>query len=352
MASVQEEPDLPDPTALAFSTLTGGAVDFYAATAGRESADLVALSLSIPDETSGERAGDVAVASAQLVALNDSSLPLVATVLTLTFEVSAEETGGGASEAGALGTVASGAGPGTSAGQGPFSSARRDESGTVLMEGSDVPGATGAVVPAVLMPWERFVLGLDKALEELEPEGTGEVLAPSGPMDGPVRISRRPAGAGGRIGAAVGAGPAGGRRSGRYGNLHVGRAQGSDQRVMPRVQESRRFVSDRPIPAEVIDAAIARIEDPRRGDSERRTRTEAIDAAIARLGADRAGDDWRVIDPPAHRPGKNEACPSLLCLAVTLLAARWGALVGATGRPIVVNRPSVSPFRCRPRLTI
>ena len=43
LVSVDEEPDLPDPTALSFSTLTGGAVDFYAATAGRESADLVAL---------------------------------------------------------------------------------------------------------------------------------------------------------------------------------------------------------------------------------------------------------------------------------------------------------------------
>ena len=46
LTSAASEPNLPDPTALAFSALTGGQVQFYAATAGRESAELVALSLS------------------------------------------------------------------------------------------------------------------------------------------------------------------------------------------------------------------------------------------------------------------------------------------------------------------
>ena len=40
----QTEPNLPSPTALAFSALTGGQVQFYAATAGHEAATLVALS--------------------------------------------------------------------------------------------------------------------------------------------------------------------------------------------------------------------------------------------------------------------------------------------------------------------
>ena len=47
LTSAATEPNLPDPTALAFSALTGGQVQFYAATAGRESAELVALSLGI-----------------------------------------------------------------------------------------------------------------------------------------------------------------------------------------------------------------------------------------------------------------------------------------------------------------
>ena len=46
LMSTENEPGLPAPTALAFSTLTGGQVQFYAATAGRESAELVSLSLS------------------------------------------------------------------------------------------------------------------------------------------------------------------------------------------------------------------------------------------------------------------------------------------------------------------
>ncbi len=46
LVSTESEPGLPAPTALAFSTLTGGQVEFYAATAGRESAELVSLSLT------------------------------------------------------------------------------------------------------------------------------------------------------------------------------------------------------------------------------------------------------------------------------------------------------------------
>src|SRR5262249_36142009 len=55
--STAEEPNLPDPTALSFSALTGGTVQFYAATAGREFAELVALSLSIQLETTGNSPG-------------------------------------------------------------------------------------------------------------------------------------------------------------------------------------------------------------------------------------------------------------------------------------------------------
>ena len=90
LMSTEIEPDLPSPTALAFSALTGGQVQFYAATAGRESAELVSLSprrrrrrpRSVP---SPRRASLTTVV--QLVSLHDTSLPLVATVLTLTIEV-------------------------------------------------------------------------------------------------------------------------------------------------------------------------------------------------------------------------------------------------------------------------
>ena len=45
LTSSETIPDLPSPTALAFSALTGGQIQFYAATAGREWAPLVDLSL-------------------------------------------------------------------------------------------------------------------------------------------------------------------------------------------------------------------------------------------------------------------------------------------------------------------
>ena len=45
LTSSETNPDLPSPTALAYSALTGGQIQFYAATAGREVATLVDLSL-------------------------------------------------------------------------------------------------------------------------------------------------------------------------------------------------------------------------------------------------------------------------------------------------------------------
>ena len=90
LMSTQTEPNLPSPTDLAFSALTGGQVQFYAATAGREAADLVALNLG--DRTRSRshcRARQTPSRSSSRS--EGSSLPLVAVVLTLTIEVSANE---------------------------------------------------------------------------------------------------------------------------------------------------------------------------------------------------------------------------------------------------------------------
>ncbi len=59
LMSAQVEPDLPSPTALAFSALTGGEIQFYAATAGREAADLVSLNLAVDIVISDRIAGPV-----------------------------------------------------------------------------------------------------------------------------------------------------------------------------------------------------------------------------------------------------------------------------------------------------
>ena len=88
--STQVEPDLPSPTALAFSALTGGQIQFYAATAGHEAADLVSLNLAADTSFQVALPGP-SNTIAQLVSSEGSSLPLVAVVLTLTIEVSANE---------------------------------------------------------------------------------------------------------------------------------------------------------------------------------------------------------------------------------------------------------------------
>ncbi len=234
LVSVDDEPNLPDPTALAFSALTGGVVEFYAATAGREEADLVSLSLSI--ELDPGRDGGVAVAllgatdgdgrrpgSPARLCVNSRrrGLSVLAiSVLAATGGVarfvaapggdgadvdargSGEESGAALPETEALGIVASLVAPGNSAGQGVFATARAGGSDLGPTDGADEPGATGQEVRAALAPWERFVLGLDEALEEQEREGAGGLMGPSEPGDRPAPSPREvmPPAAGGGSG--------------------------------------------------------------------------------------------------------------------------------------------------------
>ncbi len=178
LMSVENEPNLPSPTALAFSTLTGGQVEFYAATAGSESAELVSLSLGFETSAAiGPSASSPSPSTlVQLVSLRDTSLPLVATVLTLTIEVSGEGESLAAAESQALSVSANSPGSGISVGQGSVS--QRGGGGSPTDDGSTQTEEAGARVPAalppVLAPWERFLLGLDEALEEFRranPEG-------------------------------------------------------------------------------------------------------------------------------------------------------------------------------------
>jgi hypothetical protein len=360
LISVEEEPDLPDPTSLAFSALTDGSVDFYAATAGHEDADLLAMSLSSSIEpgpgTGGESPGSPvpgqptgpgtdgpsvtspfsvsptvtgtvgsspgSSSSLQLVALHDSSLPLVATVLTLSLELSSEETGPGAVESGASVAVALMAGPGTSAGQGPLSMVRGGGSAVGPTEGADEPGAVETGVPTVLSPWQRFVLGLDEALEELERQGAGETMGPSEPVDRPdsqpgLDLPAQGRGAGVR---SVPERPAGAEDEGTDVPMPV-------------------------TPATVIDATIARPQEPRQPISRRDIRLEAIDAAIARLAADRAGNDTGDTDRPIPRPRQDEPGLVGVGLTVSLLAGTWARPQKPTRRPGFARRRQGSPVR-------
>jgi hypothetical protein len=167
LISVESEPGLPAPTDLAFSALTGGQVQFYAATAGRESAELVALSLGVEHATVTGPSGSSPL-SVQLVALTENALPLVATVLTLTINVSSVEPEFGPAESEALAVGAFVPGPGISVGQ-PVLSSRGGGGLTADEPAPTDDSAAGAAgtAPPILAPWERFLLGVDEALEDL-----------------------------------------------------------------------------------------------------------------------------------------------------------------------------------------
>ena len=163
LTAAATEPNLPDPTALAFSALTGGQVQFYAATAGRESAELVAFSLGIETGPSSSFAASFAASSvAQLVPLSESSLPLVATVLTFTITVSGDEFNLGLAET----EAAFLSGTGATVGQGLLSQGRGGPGGDDGAPSDEPQAGVAGSVPAVISPWERFVIGLDKALEQ------------------------------------------------------------------------------------------------------------------------------------------------------------------------------------------
>src|SRR5262249_5276514 len=156
------------PTALAFAGMTGGEVEFYAASEGREAAILVALSLggSITPPAPGETPGPLPVPAldagvAQLVAIDDSSLALVGSLLIVRIEAAAGESGAGLPEIAA-------ANIGVPAGLGQSASLQAPEASDAL---ADLENSLGqglleeAPIARGKMTWERFVLGTDEAIE-------------------------------------------------------------------------------------------------------------------------------------------------------------------------------------------
>jgi hypothetical protein len=369
--STAEEPNLPDPTALAFSTLTGGAVQFYAATAGRESAELVALSLSIQLETTASPAGPgstlietvtgtglllagpTSTATVQLVALNETSLPLVATVLTLTISGPGAELGPALAETQAAGVVATVAGLGTSAGQGPVSTSRGGGATSGPIEESDESGAAATAAPAGLAPWERFVLGVDEALEELSRENPGGIMGPPAPT-GPSAPAPGPLAPAQGVGPGLRSVPAwpsdaepddpdlsrapaprsalGDRWQARD---DVGRASGADG------------IPSHPHEDVGMPPGGSGYQPPDGSAAPRSIPKEAIDAAIERMGVEWAGSGSTETDPPTLRSEADEAGLAPVSLAVSLLAVRWGTLQVSLRRPSAADRPLGPPVRRR-----
>lgn len=172
--STGTDPELPNPTDLAFSALTGGEVQFYGATEGREAAVLVALSLvseTAPEEPSPSPSPPAAPSLntvAQLVPLQESSLALVGSLLITTIGSPGNEASLTPAETeAAAAAVEISTTTGISVGQGLLPQAQSE--GTAG-GGDEEPGKpelaatdqTSSNAPAR----ERFFLGTDEALEK------------------------------------------------------------------------------------------------------------------------------------------------------------------------------------------
>jgi hypothetical protein len=191
LTSSETNPALPSPSALAFSAMTGGQVQFYAATAGREAAELVALSLGVETGTSSQLTTPGPLNTvAQLVPASESSLPLVATVLTLTIEVNGLEMNVGPSLSELAGSSGFLPGTGISIGQGLMLPGRSGGAGADGMDALglqqlDEASANSGPAARGVSAWERTVLGLDEAWDELRGrinlDGNGSAAPSGGP---------------------------------------------------------------------------------------------------------------------------------------------------------------------------
>jgi FG-GAP-like repeat len=169
------ETGLVDPTALAFSALTGGQVQFYTAPAAGELAEMAALGLGVNmalPRTTPESSNT----TAQLVPLHESSLALVATVLAFSPEAHGNELRVDPGKT----DVTTGAAflPDGNVSVGQHLSQRGHEAGAERASGEQPGDSTEAVANpgrASAMTWERFVIGLDEALEGFRREYQGPI---------------------------------------------------------------------------------------------------------------------------------------------------------------------------------
>ena len=163
----ETDPDLPSPTDLAFSALTGGQIQFYAATAGREVATLVDLSLG------GETQPPPPTNNlAQLVPLQQSSLAVVGTLLVTMIESPGAEVN--LSPAETETTTALAFSLATPVGQGTPGQGGNDNAGGGGDEEAGKPAdAAASRAGPDASSWQTFVLGTDEALEQFQRERQG-----------------------------------------------------------------------------------------------------------------------------------------------------------------------------------
>jgi len=152
--SVLSTSGLPNPSALVLASFSGSGLEFWATNDGEQSASLLGFQL----EESATEASSAVSSSATLLSLNESSLALVGTLLTVTLDLQSETV---ESSEGAAALVAAASG---SAGQsliGKFNNPEEE------LEQLVEPGAAPGAQPPATAAWSRYVSGLDQAIERV-----------------------------------------------------------------------------------------------------------------------------------------------------------------------------------------
>ena len=211
--------EVPSPTALSFAGLSGGVLSFYAATAGREAASLLAFNLNQQEGSdtgagaltgqtlagsTGQSPGAVLAAAttgvfqqvSQLLSFSGSAQDLVTTLLTVSVlpGSSAEASGGGTVAAPTAGIQ-----PSTVPGVGQCLGSDRPQAGS----GGDQPEQKaevpeGSQLQAALkeLPaWERLASGLERAWKQIRSELLEREVQPevAGDRQSPVPSAASPA---------------------------------------------------------------------------------------------------------------------------------------------------------------
>jgi len=170
LSSVLSSPGLPNPSGLALASFGGGNLEFYATTEGEQSATLLGFQL---EESGAGAVSSLSSASspggsAQLLSLNETSLALIGTLLTITIE---SQNASEQSVEGSAAQVAS-AGPG-SAGQSLIGPNHPPEDAEEFADFSTPPAANAQTAP---LSWARYVTGVDQAIEKLRNEADHRLL--------------------------------------------------------------------------------------------------------------------------------------------------------------------------------
>jgi hypothetical protein len=159
MTSILSSPALPNPSSMAFSSITNGNLDFYATNEGENGAVPLSFTFEESGAASTPSSESASSGAAQLVSLNSTSLALVGTLLTFTLNLQNENQ---ESAEGLAALVA--AAPGSAPGQSLLGQSRYPEA---FGETGDTSAPTGANLQA---SWARFVSGVDQAIEKLQSE--------------------------------------------------------------------------------------------------------------------------------------------------------------------------------------